>query len=94
MKTLKAENKLIPANTGFTASDFDFKKRKLDCAVIRWAQRLAARNGKSFYTVRAAFWEGEQLYQNAGFKSQTHIQIAVLNPNCIKGIFLPRNKKA
>ena len=92
INTLNVENKLIPANTGFTVSDFDFKKRKLDCAVIRWAHRLAARNGKSFDTVRAAFWEGEALYPNAGFKSQNHIQIAVLNPDCIKGIFLPRNK--
>ena len=40
------------------------------------------------------FWEGEELYPNAGFKSQNHIQIAVLNPDCIKGIFLPRTKQA
>ena len=73
-----------------TVNDFDFKKRELDCAVIRWAHTLATNSGQTFDTVRAAFWEGKELYPNAGFKSQNHIQIAVLNPNCIKGIFLPR----
>ncbi|MGK0290608.1 MAG: hypothetical protein ACI86H_002067 [bacterium] len=82
----------LPRNTGFAPNDFDFRKRELDCAVIRWAHTLAAKEGIYFDTVRAAFWEGEELYPNAGFKMQNHIQIAVLNPNCIKGIFLPRDE--
>ena len=88
-RTLLAEGKSLPHNVGFSANDFDFKKRELDCAVIRWAHVVAARNGVIFDSVRAAFWEGEELYPNAGFKSQNHIQIAVLNPKCIKGVFLP-----
>jgi hypothetical protein len=39
---------------------------------------------------RAAFWEGETLYEGAGFRRQNHIQIAVINLECIKGVFLPR----
>lgn len=89
---LKKEGKSLPENQRFGSNDFDFRKRELDCAVIRWAHQLAQNEGMHFDTVRAAFWEGEELYPNAGFRRQNHIQIAVLNPNCIKGIFIPRDK--
>lgn len=90
--TLEIENKALPNNSVFGSNDFEFKKRELDCAVIRWAHELAKEFGEPFDTVRAAFWEGKELYPQAGFKSQNHIQIAVINPDCIKGIFLPRDK--
>jgi hypothetical protein len=91
-KSLEIENKILPINSSFSENDFDFRKRELDCAVIRHAHQLAKDEGEHFDSVRAAFWEGEPLYEGAGFKKQNHIQIAVLNPNCIKGIFLPRIK--
>jgi hypothetical protein len=91
-KSLEIENKTLPINSSFSENDFDFRKRELDCAVIRHAHQLAKDEGEHFDSVRAAFWEGEPLYNGAGFKKQNHIQIAVLNPNCIKGIFLPRDK--
>lgn len=90
--TLELEGKILPQNIGFGGADFDFKKRELDCAVIRWAHELAKEQGVYFDSVRAAFWEGSELYPNAGFRQQNHIQIAVLNPNCIKGVFIPRPK--
>ena len=46
-----------------------------------------------FDSVRAAFWEGEELYLNAGFKTHNHIQLCIINPDCIKGIFLPRERQ-
>lgn len=82
----------LPKNEPFGLADFDFKKRELDCAVIRHAHELASRNGLKFDSVRAAFIEGDELYPGAGFKKHNHIQIAVINPNCIKGIFWPREK--
>jgi hypothetical protein len=91
-KSLEIENKTLPINSSFSENDFDFRKRELDCAVIRHAHQLAKDEKMNFDSVRAAFWEGEPLYEGAGFKKQNHIQIAVLNPNCIKGIFLPRDK--
>lgn len=89
---IEKEEKELPKNLPCKENDFDFKKRELDCAVIRWAHELAEKENNYFDTVRAAFWEGEELYPNAGFKSQNHIQIAVINLNCIKGIFLPRDE--
>lgn len=81
---------LLPKNRPFGNADFDFKKRELDCAVIRYVCNLAKKEGKPFDSVRAAFIEGEPLYEDANFYSHNHIQLAIINPNCIKGIFLPR----
>lgn len=88
---LKLENEPLPQNRAWTTHDFDFKKRELDCAVIRYAVESAKEMGVYYDSVRSAFWEGEELYPNAGFKQFNHIQIAVINPECIKGIFIPNN---
>lgn len=89
---LKIVKQPLPRNQGFGSDNFDFKKRELDCAVIRYAHKTAEKEyGLKFDSVRAAFWEGDALYPNAGFKKQNHIQLAIINPNCIKGIFLPRH---
>jgi hypothetical protein len=91
-KSLDAKNKKLPKNSSFNHEfDFDFKKRELDCAVIRYAHKLAKEEGMEFDSVRAGFWEGTELYKGAGFKEKNHIQLAILNPNCIKGVFLPRD---
>ncbi|WP_409524045.1 hypothetical protein [Nitrincola sp. MINF-07-Sa-05] len=87
---LEAEGKPLPVNKPFGKSDFDFKARELDCAVIRYACALAKAEGQPFDSVRAAFIEGEPLYEGARFFSENHIQLAIINPDCIKGIFLPR----
>lgn len=48
----------------------------------------------SFDSVRAAFIEGDTIYPGAGFNEKTHIQICIINPDCIKGFFLPRKKSS
>jgi hypothetical protein len=42
-----------------------------------------------FDTVRGMFTEGDELYPGAAFYHQSHVQIAVRNPDCIKGVFFP-----
>ena len=65
--------------------------RKLDCAVITTLHELNQKAKLPAYdSVRGVFWEGEELYPGAGFREKNHIQIAIINPNCIKGFFLPR----
>jgi hypothetical protein len=49
---------------------------------LRNSQKLPA-----YQTVRAAFFEGAELYPNAGFRKKNHIQIAVCDVACIKGYF-------
>ncbi|MBQ3840588.1 MAG: hypothetical protein II819_11760 [Fibrobacter sp.] len=69
--------------------------RKLDCAVIEVLHELNKRAGLPPYdSVRGVFWEGNELYPGAGFQEKNHIQIAIINPNCIKGFFLPRDVDA
>jgi hypothetical protein len=87
-----AEGISLPKNKPFGKKDFDFMNRQLDCSVIRYAHEIAKERGIVFDSVRAAFLEGRKLYPNAGFRKHNHIQIAILNPNCIKGIFLPRDE--
>lgn len=68
-----------------------FMNRRLDCAVIETIHSyLRSSNLPEFDSVRGVFWEGNELYPNAGFREKNHIQIAIRNPNCIKGYFVPR----
>ena len=78
----------LPKNKPLRGGD-DLLLRKLDCAVIEMTHVYNEQQGNEhfFDTVRGVFWEGEDLYENAGFKEKNHIQICVRNPNCIKGYF-------
>ena len=65
--------------------------RELDCAVIETLHKVRKESKlQPFDSVRGVFWEGEELYPNAGFREKDHIQICIRNPNCVKGYFLPR----
>ena len=66
--------------------------RDLDCAVIETLHQYRKANGMdAFDSVRGMFAEGNVLYPGAGFQEQSHIQICVCNPNCIKGYFRVRD---
>ena len=72
----------------------DLLIRNLDCAVIRTLHTARAKKGDvPFDTVRAAFVEGQRLYENAGFAAKNHIQICVRNVACIKGYFRPLDEQ-
>lgn len=65
--------------------------RHLDCAVIETLHdSRQEHNLQPFDSVRGVFWEGNDLYENVGFKERNHIQICVRNIDCIKGFFIPR----
>ena len=80
----------LPQNTSIGKST-DLLIRKLDCAVVQTALTYNKKaNAHPYDSVKGVFWEGQELYPNAGFREKNHIQICVCNPNCIKGYFLPR----
>lgn len=54
-----------------------------------WYCKDLSRIVKPFETVRAAFFEGDEIYPGATFRSKDHIQICIRNPKCIKGFFRP-----
>ena len=69
----------------------DLLLRELDCAVIEYLHILREEQHQPpFDSIRGVFYEGDELYPNAGFREKDHIQICIRNPNCIKGFFLPR----
>jgi hypothetical protein len=66
----------------------DGLRRNLDCAVIRTLHQIRKANGDpAIDTVKGIFVEGQPLYPTSGFNDKTHIQICVLNADCIKGVF-------
>lgn len=82
----------LPVNKPITGNN-DLLLRELDCAVIEILHQFRSDNGmRPFDSVRGVFWEGNELYRNAGFREKDHIQICVRNPNCIKGYFLPQKE--
>lgn len=75
----------LPENTGR-----DFYRRNLDCFLINALVAQEKSQGTEYDSVRGVFFEGNELYKNAGFREKNHIQISVINPNCIKGYFKVR----
>jgi hypothetical protein len=66
----------------------DHLRRNLDCAVIRRLHTiLQAENLPAIDSVKGVFTEGQPAYPGSGLREKTHIQIAVRNPRCIKGVF-------
>jgi hypothetical protein len=65
----------------------DRLRRQLDCAVFQRVHEIYEPTGRGFDTVRGIFAEGEPAYPGAAFDAKTHVQIAVRNPDCIKGVF-------
>jgi hypothetical protein len=90
VETNNKSGNLIPINKKLGAAK-ELLLRDLDCAVVETLHKVREETAQQPYdSVRGVFWEGDKLYENAGFREKDHIQICVRNPNCIKGFFLPR----
>lgn len=80
---MEIAGKEMPVNTEY--------RRNLDCAVIESLHRQRIENDDiPFDSVRGVFIEGKEIYPTSGFMKNSHIQICIRNPNCIKGYFVPR----
>jgi hypothetical protein len=86
----------LPVNKGPRGTrKADRVLRYLDCAVIRHLHDLLDglseedSDLKPFDTVRGLFVEGGRAFRGSGFHKRSHVQIAVRNADCIKGLFLP-----
>lgn len=87
MKYYRANGWTMPANAGK-----DQKLRRLDRLVIdRLNEASDLPTGPYFQTVRCPFEEGDPVYPGGMIKTQSHIQIAVRDRNCIASrIYLVR----
>ena len=96
--SVQAKAKLpIPKNGSPKGTkDRDRVLRYLDCAVFRHLHQIMDSLAESdpsiepFDTVRGMFVEGGRAYPGSGIYRKSHVQIAVLNPACIKGVFFAR----
>lgn len=89
-ESLKEKKVPLPSNTG----DKDLYKRELDCFLINALVGIRKTDDTlpDYDSVRGVFFEGNELYPGAGFREKDHIQIAIINPNCIKGFFKVRQE--
>jgi hypothetical protein len=72
----------LPKNTGGGLL------RRLDQAVIQMLHTIRKDRGEqAIDTIKGVFVEGEPAYKGSGFFEKTHIQVAVCNSSCIKGVF-------
>lgn len=89
-KFTKDDGRIIPKNHPRNEDDPDKLLRELDCAMINWTiDQLELSSEASFHSVRGVFQEGSPAYPGSEIHRRSHIQIAVREPTCILGYFLP-----
>ena len=91
-KACLKEGREMPKNKNIK-NNADLLLRDLDCAVIQKIHEITKQHSDKiapFDSVHGLFLEGNEVYNGSGFREKTHIQICIINPNCIKGYFLPR----
>jgi hypothetical protein len=92
LDTLNETGNAIPRNRSGGGGGKDLLLRNLDCAVINLCMQDLDDDptyGGPFQTVRGVFVEGAPIYEGAGIHAKTHVQVAVRDPACILGYFLP-----
>ena len=81
-ETLTEAGEAMPVNSGS-----GLWQRNLDCAVLKVLHQFAEDEKQPIDSIRALYHEGGSLYPNAGFYKKSHVQIAICNTECIKGVF-------
>lgn len=80
----------LPENKPLKKTDADILLRDLDCAVIQQIHDFKKETeGDDYDSVRGIFVEGDAPYPGSCFSEKTHVQLCIVNPNCIKGYFSP-----
>ena len=81
-----AQGRDLPANHP------DLLRRNLDCAVIEFIHAVRdSEQARPVDSIRGIFVEGGPVFPTSGFYDRTHVQIAIRNPDCIKGVFRVAN---
>lgn len=91
-KVVRAQDREMPENEKAKVGDSDLLLRYLDCAVMNFymSQMDSAVDPDYHYqTVRGVFQEGSGAYPGAKIREKSHVQVAVRDPECVLGYFLP-----
>ena len=85
----KLHGKELPKNKNIKGNS-DILLRELNCAVIQRIHQYNSESGNKCYdSVRGVFVEGKPVYPTSGIREKSHVQLCIVNPNCIKGYFSP-----
>lgn len=80
----------MPTNEPAHPEDRDILLRNLDASVVNLIRQARFDTGmEPIQAVRGAFYQGEELAPLSGFRQNSHIQIALRDPSCVVGWFLP-----
>jgi len=86
IKTAYEELKVVVEASGETlVENANFLRRERDCAVLNYLH--ASMPDPKFQTVRGVLTEGGPLFDGSHIQSRTHVQWAVRDLACIKGVF-------
>lgn len=77
----------------FDCAVINFLTSRMDHAFVLEMKSKGFSKSHAFDSVRGCFNEGGKI-EGMEIYEKTHIQIALRNMNCIKGVFLPRQEKA
>lgn len=90
----RVQGKPMPVNGPAFDGDTTILWRKLDCAVLNYLHRMRAEDGlPEIQAVRGAFYQGATVAGTSEFRTYTHVQIALRDPSCVVGWFLPGREK-
>jgi len=80
--------RMVYRSQGWTIPKNQKKRHDLDCLVINkfvlFMERFTDQHGIRFQTVRGVFEEGCPLFPGSAIRSQSHIQVAVLDIGCLR----------
>jgi hypothetical protein len=83
VESYRERQRPLPQNKGDTP---DRVRRELDCTVIEW---LLSQAPTPVLSVRSPFLEGRPAFPGSRIMAESHIQIAVRDTSCIRGVFRP-----
>lgn len=75
-----------PKNRGGPPDD---RLRHFDCAMVNVYLKAQEEADAPYDTVRCAFHEGEPVVEGSAIFQESHIQLVVRRPGCIRGVFRP-----
>ena len=89
-KAWSSAGKPLPLNKSRDPRDLDKTLRFRDCSLLNWTlDQMKSGGMEEFDSVRGLFQEGETAFPDSEIRTRSHIQIAIRNPECIVGYFLP-----
>lgn len=86
VRTYSALEMVCPKNQGGSP---DLLLRNFDCAMVNFYLEAQEEAGTPYDSVRCAFQEGQPVVDGSAIFQETHIQLVVRRPGCIRGVFRP-----